>query len=292
MKKSILKLYTSFQSIFKKSKKQVIANIVKLSENDLLIGRTALITGGTSGIGFAIADAFLNAGADAVIITGRNEERCKEAVDKLNSIQRVHNGRALYQVLDMKAVDTFEDSFNLCLEKLDGRQISILCNNAGIQGAAFGRATEIEFDNVMDTNFKGTFFLSQLVAKYMIEKKIEGNIINIASSSSLRPTNSAYSLSKACIKEFTAGLSKFLIPHGIVVNGVAPGPTATPLMNKNENSTIEHPSNPSGRYALPEEIGNMAVILCSRIGRMIVGDIVYMTGGAGITTFDDSRYKI
>lgn len=286
----LLRIYTAIRSLFQKKKTHIVANIVKLSDNELLLGRSALITGGTSGIGFAVADAFLNAGAEAVVITGRTEKRCIEAANKLNSIKRIHNGKAYYQVLNVKAIDTFEENYKMILDKIEGRQISILCNNAGVQGAQFGKATEAEYDNVMETNYKGAFFLSQLVAKYMIENKIEGNIINIASSSSLRPTNSAYSLSKACIKEFTAGLSKFLIPFGIVVNGVAPGPTATPLMNKNEGSTIEHPTNPSGRYALPEEIGNMVVVLCSGIGRMIVGDIVYMTGGAGITTFDDSRY--
>lgn len=290
MKKLLLKIYSAICSLYQKKQKHIRANIVKLSENELLLGRSALITGGTSGIGFAVADAFLNAGAEAVVITGRSEERCIDAANKLNSIKRIHNGKAFYQVLDVKAVDTFEENLKKILDKIEGRQISILCNNAGVQGAPFGKATVAEYDNVMETNYKGAFFLSQLVAKYMIENKIEGNIINIASSSSLRPTNSAYSLSKACIKEFTAGLSKFLIPYGIVVNGVAPGPTATPLMNKNEDSTIEHPTNPSGRYALPDEIGNMVVVLCSGIGRMIVGDIVYMTGGAGITTFDDSRY--
>ena len=290
MKKLLLKIYSAICSLYQKKQKHIRANIVKLSENELLLGRSALITGGTSGIGFAVADAFLNAGAEAVVITGRSEERCIDAANKLNSIKRIHNGKAFYQVLDVKAVDTFEENLKKILDKIEGRQISILCNNAGVQGAQFGKATVAEYDNVMETNYKGAFFLSQLVAKYMIENKIEGNIINIASSSSLRPTNSAYSLSKACIKEFTAGLSKFLIPYGIVVNGVAPGPTATPLMNKNEDSTIEHPTNPSGRYALPDEIGNMVVVLCSGIGRMIVGDIVYMTGGAGITTFDDSRY--
>lgn len=87
-------------------------------------------------------------------------------------------------------------------------------------------------------------------------------------------------------------MAKFLIPYGIVVNGVAPGPTATPLMNKDENSSIEHPSNPAGRYALPEEIANMAVFLTSNMGRTIIGDIVYMTGGAGIITLDDSKYSL
>lgn len=291
MKKLLLNVYSNVRSIFKRSPRNVIAKVVQLAENELLVGQVALITGGTSGIGYAIADAMLNAGADSVVITGRDEERCKEAVNKLNQINRVHSGKALYQVMDIRSVSNMEECFNDILTKLEGRKITILCNNAGIQGARFGNATESDYDNVMETNYKGAFFLSQIVSHYMIDNGIEGNILNIASSSSLRPTNSAYSLSKACMKELTAGMAKFLIPYGIVVNGIAPGPTATPLMNKDGSSSIEHSSNPSGRFALPEEIANMAVILTSGLGRMVVGSLVYMTGGAGVITYDDSKYK-
>ena len=92
------------------------------------------------------------------------------------------------------------------------------------------------------------------------------------------------------MRGYTLGLAKTLIKHGIVVNGLAPGPTATPMLIKNENPNLSLPNNPSGRYALPEEIANMAVVLTSGIGRMIVGDIVYITGGAGVITFDDINY--
>lgn len=291
LKKFILRIYTTIRNFFVKQPTRVIANIVKLSENELLKGRTALITGGTSGIGFSIADAMLTAGADAVVITGRTEERCRKAVEDLLAVSSERHGRVFYEVMDIRNVGKFNEDFERIKKQLGDRKIDILCNNAGVQGATFGSAKEEDFDNVIETNYKGAFFLSQLFAHYMIDNKIQGNILNIASSSSLRPTNSAYSLSKACMKELTAGMAKFLIPHGIVVNGIAPGPTATPLMNKDSESTIEHPSNPMGRYALPEEIANMAVVLTSGMGRTVVGSIVYMTGGSGIITFDDSKYK-
>ncbi len=159
-----------------------------------------------------------------------------------------------------------------------------------MQGAQFGTAQEEDFDNVMDTNYKGVFFLTQLVAHRMVDNHIKGNILNIASASSLRPAANAYTLSKVCIKELTAGMAKSLIQHGIVVNGLAPGPTATPMLNKNDNDNVQHSHNPLGRYALPEEIANMAVILTSDMGRTIVGSIVYMTGGGGILTYEDVKY--
>lgn len=290
LKKICIRIYAGVVKLFKKKQGKVIANIVQLSENELLTGRTALITGGTSGIGYSLAEAMLRAGADAVVITGRTEEKLAAAKNRLVDDNSDWKNRVFTQVMDIRNVASFEPCFQEIREKLDGRKIDILCNNAGVQGARFGAAEERDFDNVMATNYKGAFFLSQLVAKYMIDNGISGNILNIASSSSIRPAGSAYALSKACMKELTEGMAKYLIPHGIVVNGLAPGPTATPLMNKDDSSTIEHPTNPSGRYALPEEIAQMGVVLTSGIGRMVVGSIVYMTGGAGNITLDDSKY--
>ena len=260
-KKILVKIFNGISGIFKKNTK-VTVNVVKLSENELLKGRCAIITGATGGICYSIADAMLNAGA-TVVITGRTEERCKKAVEQLEIIDGSRKGRVFYQVMDVRQVDKFDEAFVEIKTKVFPLKIDILCNNAGVQGARFGDAIEEEFDNVMDTNYKGVFFLSQLISKYMIDNGIKGNILNIASVSSDRHTNGAYALSKACMKEMTLGLAKFLIPYNIVVNGIAPGPTATPMMNKNESSSIYHQSNPSKRYAMPEEIGNMAVVLTS-----------------------------
>ena len=77
---------------------------------------------------------------------------------------------------------------------------------------------------------------------------------------------------------------------GVTVNGIAPGPTATPMLLKDGQGNITNKGNPIGRYALPEEIANMAVVLVSPMGRTIVGDMVYMTGGAATVTYDDMDY--
>ena len=166
-----------------------------------------------------------------------------------------------------------------------------MVNNAGIGGGDISCTTEEEFDQVIQTNLKGTFFLSRVIARYMIENKIKGNILNIASSSSLRPAASAYTFSKWGIRGFTLGLAKTLAPYGITVNGLAPGPTATPMLKRDAND-ITFTNNPMGRFAMPEEIANMAVVLVSDISKMVVGDIVYMTGGSGLITFDDIEYRI
>lgn len=81
-----------------------------------------------------------------------------------------------------------------------------------------------------------------------------------------------------------------LIPYGIVVNGIAPGPTATPMLMKDGEHNLFHPTNPSGRYTTPGEVASLAVFLISDMARQIVGDVVCMTGGAGTITYDDIKY--
>lgn len=265
----------------------ITANIVTIAPNELLKGRKALITGGTSGIGYAIASAFLRSGA-TVIITGRTEQRLENSLRHLAEENTSAKDRISFVVMDNKEVSSFRTLFD---SHPILKEIDILVNNAGVLGGNISKATEEDYDNILATNLKGTFFLSQLVARNMKAWGIKGNILNIASSSSLRPAASAYTISKWGIRGLTLGLAKVLAPYGITVNGLAPGPTATPMLIKGEITEITHDELPIGRYAMPEEIANMAVILTSEMGRMIVGDIVYMTGGAGLITLDDTYYQ-
>jgi NAD(P)-dependent dehydrogenase (short-subunit alcohol dehydrogenase family) len=277
----------------KPSKNFTVQNVI-MARSDLLSGRNALITGGTSGIGFHLAKAFLGAGAK-VVITGRNQDRINKALDELID-QGTYQGKLFGVVMDNANVGALEEKFQIALNCLsesnqDG-QIDILVNNAGVLGKGILNTSEEDFDEVIDTNLKGTYFLSRLVGNYFKNHDIEGNILNVASSSSLRPATSAYTLSKWGIRGLTLGLAKALAPYGITVNGIAPGPTATPMLLGSNESSINHSTSPIGRYALPDEIANMAVMLVSPIGRTIVGDILYMTGGAGLITQDDIQYTM
>lgn len=271
--------------------KNITANIAVLAPSELLKGRTALITGGTSGIGYEIAKAYVNAGA-TVVITGRNIERVNKARLKLQVETGVTQDSIMGLELDNSKVSEFENKINELQHLLHEKKIDILVNNAGLIGGGITNTTEEEYDSVMDTNLKGVFFLSKIISQSMIKNNIKGNILNIASSSSLRPGNSAYILSKWGIRSLTLGLAKSLTPHGIIVNGIAPGPTATPMLCKENVNNLSLPINPSGRFITPEEIANMAVIMTSNMGRSIVGDIIYMTGGSGIITYDDMKYTI
>ena len=267
--------------------RHVIANITKLAPNEMLKGRTALITGATSGIGFEIAKSYLEAGAK-VIITGRDKDRIQHACSLLKSI---HQNYIVHGIqMNNCDVPIFKEKLEEMLRWKDINQIDILVNNAGVLGGDIRDTTETEYDNIVNTNLKGVFFLSQMIGHYYKEQHIEGNILNIASSSSLRPAASAYTITKWGIRGLTLGLAKIVTPYGIIVNGIAPGPTATRMIFKESNTDIAF-KNPIGRCAMPEEIANMAVFLVSNMGRSIVGDIIYMTGGSGLITLDDVNYE-
>ena len=264
------------------------ANVTTYAPNHLLENRCAIVTGGTSGIGYAIAEAFLKAGA-IVIITGRGQSKISKALQELNKYGTVYG-----YVLNNQDVSTFESALDEILQLLPeaSRKIDILVNNAGVGiGNAYPNTAEEDYNTVLNTNLKGTYFLSQTFGKYLVKNNIKGNILNIESSSSLRFGNTPYVLSKWGVRSLTLGLAKTLAPFGITVNAIAPGPTATPMLNVSANENITHEKSPLGRYILPEEIANGAVFLVSDMGRAILGDTIYMTGGAGLLTQDDVPYN-
>lgn len=244
--------------------------------NDLLEGKVALITGGSSGIGYAIAAKYLSVGC-RVIIAGTNEQKINKCCDDLKS----ENIKGL--VINLNEVSTLKDKISIAASLFKNEQIDILVNCAGFNPKkGFFDITEEDFDKTMDTNVKGTFFICQAIAEHMIKNKIKGHILNLSSSSALRPAWSPYEMSKWTIRGLTVGLADTLIPYGIVVNAIAPGPTATPMLGVEANGDLDLPSSPIGRYATPEEIANLALLLVSDLGSLVVGDTLYATGGSGV----------
>lgn len=269
--------------------RKVYAQVSYLAPSEMLKGRTALVTGGTSGIGYEVAKAYINAGA-RVVITGRNEEKVKKSCEVIDK-EVSRKGNIFGIVMNNTDVKSMPSKLQDIERVLGTGHIDILVNNAGVVGGEVKDCTEELYNTILDTNLKGTFFLSKLVASYWVDKQIEGNILMMGSSSSLRPATSAYTLTKNALYGFTKGLAKILAPHGITVNGLAPGPTATPMtMPNGVRDEISFP-NPLGRFVMPGEIANMAVFLVSNMGRSIIGDMVFMTGGSGIVTFDDVKYS-
>ena len=261
--------------------------LIPCLEGKILNGKSAFITGGSSGIGYAIANSFLKNGAN-VVISGRNIKKLKDTKRELVKECQCNEEMVDILELDISSVSKMKSKL---LEFLEGKRIDIFVNNAGInEGQLFPNTSEEDFERVVETNLKGMYFISQEIAKYMVNNKIEGNILNITSSSSLRPGVSPYIISKWGERSLTLGMAKKYLQYGIVVNGLAPGSTLTPMLKKDKENDLNLDYSPCKRYVAPEEIGNIATVLVSGMGRMIVGDTVYATGGAGVITYDDTTY--
>lgn len=276
--KKIKKLLKKIVQLLKIKEMYAIPKII--DREKLLKGKVALITGGSGGIGIAIAKVFIESGCK-VIITGTNEEKLKKVVKKLENKKNLS-----YLVWDVKDIKVMSLKLEEALKKFEERRIDILVNAAGvIAKQSFIETTEEEYDNIMDINTKGTFFMSKTIGEYMIKNKIKGHILNITSSSALRPAWTPYQMSKWAIRGFSLGLADILLPYGIIVNAIAPGPVATSMLGKDENGNIYNETSPNKRYALPSEIAEMALFLVSDLGNLIVGDTIYMTGGSGIISY-------
>ena len=248
--------------------------IVKDVQTNLLKNKNALITGGNSGIGLEIAKKMIEAGANVTII-GRNHDKTISVAKEMNCSYIIED------ISDTKKL--IED----ITEYIKDKRIDILVNSAGVLDKEPWLAKTPEgFDKVMNTNLKAIYFLCQTIANHMISKNIKGHILNISSSSSMRPSWGPYQLSKRALNGLTLGFAQRLAPNGIVVNGIAPGVTATPMMDGVlEEGNLSYP-NPLRRASAPEEIANLAVFLASDLGNSVVGDTVMMTGGSGNLSFD------
>lgn len=256
-------------------KKELIPIPEPTDTASLLKGKIALITGGSSGIGFAIAETFIKSGCK-VIISGTNKDKLEKCCEQLNNDVR-------YIVLNVLDIPNMHDNVYKAAALFEENRIDILVNSAGIVAHSdFQNMTEEEYDKIMDTNAKGTYFMSQTVSKMMIEKKIKGHILNVSSSSALRPAWTPYQMSKWAIRGLTIGMADVLLPYGIIVNAIASGPVATPMMGYKEGNSISIPEQPLGRYAMPSEIATLAAFMVSPYGDLIVGDTYYITGGSGI----------
>lgn len=285
-----MRMKTTLMRLFDKFTPKIKTPIyIPLVIGAYLSGKNILISGGASGIGYAIAEACLRNGAN-VVITGRNQTKLNNALDLLKQkISDIEN-RVFSLVLDIQDIESIEVKLNDAIKLLPENRIDILVNNAGVSlGANIGNTDSQSYDEVLDTNLKGTYFLSQDFSNYLVSNNIKGSILNISSSSGVRPAISPYMISKWGEIGLTQGLAKKLIPFGIVVNGIAPGPTATNMLMK-DGTDLMYKNSPAKRYVAAEEVANLAVFMISDMGRMLVGETVFITGGCGTLTLDDIDY--
>lgn len=243
-----------------------------------LVGKNIVITGGSSGIGLACAQRFLLEGAESIVIIGRNHQKLHEAKTYLKSdkIKILEWDIANTNVAKEKIIEAAELANNC---------IDVLINNAGVftkkdQERKFRQVSIDEFNYVVDINLKGTWFCCQATSDYMINHNLNGHIVNISSicATQERYMYTPYGISKYGIINLTKGLSTALMPHGIVVNGIAPGSVATAMGNLKENDNIYNEKNLLKRCILPEEIAALAAFLASPFGNMLAGQVIEASG--------------
>ena len=244
-----------------------------------LDGKSALVTGGSTGIGFAIARALVEAGA-RVGIMALPDDQLQPALASL----RVDCPACEAFGCDLSDVARIEEQYST-VEKRMGR-IDILVNNAGIN--IRGRADEVRLEDwqkVIAVNLTAPFMLSQAWARRRIPNGETGCIIMTTSllTEAARPTTSPYSASKSGLRQLIRGLAVDWARFGIRVNGIGPGYIATemnrPLLDDEEFSTWVKGRTPLGRWGEPDDIGPVAVFLASDAARFITGQVVFVDGG-------------
>jgi 3-oxoacyl-[acyl-carrier protein] reductase len=241
----------------------------------MLKGNKALVTGGSRGIGFAIAEALIKEGC-RVVITGRKEETLKAAAEKLGE-------KASYMVWDVSDIHLAHEKVREAADIMGG--LNILVNNAGIlwQRSEWDKdsllsTTTDDWRKVMSVNTDGLFFTMQAAVKYMRENSVAGNVLNITSVAGYEPAKGAYCTSKAAANALTRGWGQTFANDGITINGIAPGPVATEMNSWHEGDPLEHSRIPFGRFALCEEIAKLALYMLSAEAAMLCGETVVFDG--------------
>jgi len=241
--------------------------------------KIAIVTGGGSGIGLAIAEKFIQNNI-RVIIVGRDLQKLDDAKNKLGDL-----------------CDSFSFDLNnlnelpILVDKIIDRygQIDILVNNAGINMKKdFTEVTDNEFQKILLTNVTAVFVLSREVVKHMVQKK-NGSIINISSMASQYglPKVIAYSASKSAIEGMTRAMAVELSPKGIRVNCIAPGFIITDMTEKAFNQDVERKQKainrtPMGFMGSPGDIANAALYLANDDAKYVTGIVLPVDGGNSI----------
>ncbi len=246
-----------------------------------LENKVAVVTGGGSGIGRAIAITFAKENAD-VCVVGRTLSKLQDTAREIEKIGR----KALAVTADISKIPEIEKMVKATIDYFG--KIDILVNDAGITYLSPTlNVTEEKWDEVINIDLKGTFFTAQKVLPYML-KQGKGKIINIASAAGVEgePEFAAYCAAKGGVINLTRSMGVELAPKKINVNTIAPGLT---LSNPNINFTPDPKMSallsvileriPAGRGAQPEEIAYAAVYLASDESDFLVGTTLFVDGG-------------
>ncbi|MDF1677314.1 MAG: SDR family NAD(P)-dependent oxidoreductase [Legionellaceae bacterium] len=246
----------------------------------LYMSKVVIITGGTRGIGFAIAKAFLEKGDKVIINFRSNKEQADKALNELKMISK--------DVMLVQGNITLESDREKIISKTVERfnAINILINNAGIVGKnSFLKETEDEFNRVITNNLTGPIFLAQSIAKRMISNAFTGVIVNICSIAAYSPStgSASYCSAKAGLLAATKNMALKLGPYGIRVNSISPGGIETDMSrhvwNDPERGPVLAETLPLKRSGQPEEIVGAVMYLCSNKASYTTGADIIIDGG-------------
>ena len=242
-----------------------------------LDGNSAIVTGGSLGIGSSIALKLAEYGANVAINYRKHKEEAKEVINRIKSLGR--KGLAV-----QANISNFEDAGKMVetvVKEFGG--LNILVNNAGINwDGVIWKMTEEQWDNVIDINLKGYFNYIRAVAPIFREQK-SGKIINVTSINGLRGKfgQANYSASKAGIIGLTKTVAKELGKYAINVNAIAPGLIETDMM-KNATEEVRNMAIEEivlKRIGQPEEVAEVVAFMCSDLARHITGEVIKVDGG-------------
>lgn len=242
----------------------------------LLKGQKTIVTGGTKGIGRAIALTFAKEGAHVVIV-GTDAAKGKEVVDEIHAL----SATASFLRLDVSNYTVASESIKAAIEEM-GR-IDVLVNNAGItRDGLLMRMSEQDWDQVIDVNLKSCYTLCQAVLRPMMKQR-SGSIVNISSVSGLtgNPGQVNYAASKAGMIGLSKALAREVASRNIRVNCIAPGFVETAMTKEIIEGHKEKllASIPMGRVGQPEEIAQAVLFLASSLSSYVTGQVLAVDGG-------------
>lgn len=244
-------------------------NTVSVAYGGLLEGRRVLITGGTRGLGFAIARRCIEERAQ-VTITGRTMEALEKAKERMG------NPEGLYLIEnDIRDCPASAEVIAHAAEMMGG--LDTLINNAGVSvhDITYADCTQEQWDMQVDTNLKGVYFMTQaFLNRYEKEGLREGWILMMASERGLYGDDVPYGMAKRALISYTEGLAVRLITKGIRVNAIAPGVTATDMTGLDPQGNLHREASRGQRVLLPEEIAEPAIFLISRAASAISGQVL------------------
>lgn len=268
LRKSIKKILYTIKPTYVK------VNVMQIQSGQILKGKNIVITGGSRGIGRAMAEKFLEEGAK-VLITGRNQEHLKEAMESIN------NPSLITKVFNSENINAVPEFNEYCFRQMG--TVDVLVSNAGIslhEGNILNVTSE-GFDRTITTNLKSHYFISKAFLERKIKESREGVLLFITSKDGYVCNETPYGRTKASVNSLVGGLSTAYYRHGIRVNAIAPGVTITDMTAvyaKHADGNM-HASNYAGRNFLPEEVAEVACFMVSDASKCISGQIIFTDGG-------------